>query len=59
MLHIRVVNGRVFFRYGSFLEDAKKLRRANLVVKLIVDAVTEHQMGGGLNCFLRCLKNGR
>ncbi|CAI5956439.1 unnamed protein product [Closterium sp. NIES-65] len=41
---VRVVEGRVFFRYGSFLEDERKLLRINLAVKMIHEAVVTFEL---------------
>ncbi|CAI7921339.1 unnamed protein product [Closterium sp. NIES-53] len=41
---VRVVDGRVFFRYGSFLEDERKLLRINLAVKMIHEAVVTFEL---------------
>ncbi|CAI5499874.1 unnamed protein product [Closterium sp. Naga37s-1] len=41
---VRVVEGRVYFRYGSFLEDERKLLRINLAVKMIHEAVVTFEL---------------
>ncbi|GJP42577.1 hypothetical protein CLOM_g2128 [Closterium sp. NIES-68] len=41
---VRIVEGRVYFRYGSFLEDERKLLRINLAVKMIHEAVVTFEL---------------
>ncbi|CAI7796727.1 unnamed protein product [Closterium sp. NIES-54] len=44
LAHVRIVLGRVYFRYGSFLEDTRKLKRINLAVKMILHAITAYDL---------------
>ncbi|GJP46439.1 hypothetical protein CLOM_g5726 [Closterium sp. NIES-68] len=44
LAQVRIVQGRVYFRYGYFLEDARKLKRVNLAVKMILQAITAYDL---------------
>lgn len=44
--NMRIVGGRVYFRYGSFLQCSRKLRRLNLMVRTIQKAITKYHLQG-------------
>eukprot|EP00271_Cylindrocystis_brebissonii_P023140 TRINITY_DN93_c0_g4_i1.p1 TRINITY_DN93_c0_g4~~TRINITY_DN93_c0_g4_i1.p1 ORF type:complete len:600 (-),score=108.37 TRINITY_DN93_c0_g4_i1:441-2240(-) len=42
--HIRIVKGQLYFRYGSFLDNKRRLSRANQGLRMIVDAIERFQL---------------
>eukprot|EP00270_Netrium_digitus_P018138 TRINITY_DN6844_c0_g1_i1.p1 TRINITY_DN6844_c0_g1~~TRINITY_DN6844_c0_g1_i1.p1 ORF type:complete len:581 (+),score=165.93 TRINITY_DN6844_c0_g1_i1:367-2109(+) len=42
--HVRVVEGHVFFRYGSFLDAKEKLVPMNLSIQLLMDAIQKYEL---------------
>ena len=47
LAHVKIVGGRVYYRYGGFLDSNRKLERVNQEVKMIVSALQSHGMTGG------------
>ncbi|CAI5500448.1 unnamed protein product [Closterium sp. Naga37s-1] len=42
--HVKVINGKVFFRYGGFFREYYRLNRFLQTVKMIHDAVVQYQL---------------